>query len=99
MAAATPGARYADVLEAAGGVAPFVWSQLAGDIPSGISIAADGLISGIPADQTPENDITVQVTDADGTTVTGFIRIPLSGFIPTALGNMVGWWKNDPITC
>ena len=54
-------------LTATGGVAPYTWSVTAGDLPSGMSLAADGTISGTP-DTVGTANFTVTVTDANAAT-------------------------------
>jgi hypothetical protein len=65
---AAPGAAYSKQLEAAGGVAPYKWSRIAGSLPSGLKLSSAGLLSGkIGAKAYPQGGsftITVKVTDS-----------------------------------
>ena len=56
------------VLQATGGVLPYMWSLAAGSgpLPAGLALAPNGTISGIPTGTTAGNfPITVQVADAE----------------------------------
>ena len=57
----TVGANYVDSLTATGGNTPYTWSV--GSLPSGLTLKADGTLSGIPLAATASTFI-VQVTDA-----------------------------------
>ena len=61
---ATAGAPYSATLQAAGGVAPYLWSLSAGSLPDGLSLdAASGRIGGTPS-SAGGYSFTVQVADA-----------------------------------
>jgi hypothetical protein len=53
----------------AGGEAPFTWNVIAGSLPDGLSLDSDGVIRGTPT-TVGAASFTVQVTDANGDTVT-----------------------------
>jgi len=59
---AIAGTPYSDTLRAAGGTAPYTWVLTAGSLPTGLSLAANGLISGTPAG-VGASSFTVRVTD------------------------------------
>ena len=61
---ARQGVRYALPLQA-GGVAPLTWTVVAGDLPEGLTLSADGVIGGIPVAPGP-SIFTVRVQDASG---------------------------------
>lgn len=66
LPAATVESVYRAALTASGGVAPLTWAITAGRLPEGLTLSADGVVSGTataPADAT----FTVTVTDAVGT--------------------------------
>ncbi|MBL8465532.1 MAG: Ig-like domain-containing protein [Thauera sp.] len=47
---ASVGQSYATILSASGGVAPYTWSLSSGSsLPGGLTLASDGIISGVPA--------------------------------------------------
>ena len=60
---ATTGVPYSQMLSISGGVAPYTWSASSA-LPPGISLSADGLISGIPSSF--GGDFQVRVRDARG---------------------------------
>jgi len=59
----TEGVAYQAQLQAAGGAAPYVFSILSGELPAGLTLAGEGLISGAPA-ASGEFTFTVRVTDS-----------------------------------
>lgn len=59
------GSSYSQALAAGGGTLPYAWSVAAGLLPGGLSLRADGAISGIPA-TTGTAAFTVRVTDGKG---------------------------------
>jgi len=56
---------YAATLEAFGGQSPYTWSLVSGELPDGVSLAADGSVSGTPAEQ-GVFAFTARVTDDAG---------------------------------
>jgi hypothetical protein len=59
---ATPNANYSATLQATGGVAPLTWSLVSGALPTGLSLASSGAITGDP---TVPGDFTFAVQVAD----------------------------------
>ncbi len=57
------------VLAATGGVPPFTWSLFSGTFPPGLTLGADGTISGTPT-QTGTFNFTVEVSDSETPVVT-----------------------------
>jgi hypothetical protein len=54
---------YNQTLQASGGVQPYTWSLVSGSLGTGLSLSADGVISGVPA--APSNNVfVVRVTDS-----------------------------------
>ncbi len=71
-------APYAVALVAAGGTQPYTWTLLAGALPGGVTLAANGLVAGTPTTSgvfTP----TFRVTDALGATKDLAASITISG--------------------
>jgi subtilisin family serine protease len=71
-------ASYSETLSASGGMPPYTWSVSSGPLPPGLSLGADGVLSG-----TPSSDGTyafeVQVSDVDSTTVTQPLSLTVTG--------------------
>ncbi len=65
--AATQNSSYAIALSNSGGTPAFTWSLTAGTLPSSITLASNGLLSGTPT-ATGTTTFTAQVTDAVGAT-------------------------------
>lgn len=61
--AAKAQAAYSATLTASGGTAPYTWSMTSGTLPTGLTFAASGTISGMPT-QAGSSSFTVQVTDS-----------------------------------
>ena len=59
----TGGGVYKAVLQESGGVPPFSWSVMSGSLPSGITLSADGTISGTPC-ATGISNFTAQLADS-----------------------------------
>ena len=65
---------YSQTLRASGGVAPYSWSLVSGNIGTGLSLSVDGIISGIP--QVPGLSVfVVRVTDSAQQTVSRTLAI------------------------
>lgn len=63
LSAGQVGTAYSATLAAAGGVAPYSWTLVAGALPAGLSLSAGGLISGTPT-AFGSFALSVQVIDA-----------------------------------
>lgn len=63
------GAAYLYELLAEGGFPPYTWNRMKGKLPNGLTLNADGIISGIPT-KSKTTSFTVQVTDATGVSAT-----------------------------
>jgi hypothetical protein len=58
------GANYSTALAAAGGTPPYHWSLASGTLPTGLTLAASGTITGMPAAAVNSAPIGFQVTDS-----------------------------------
>ena len=86
LPSATNGVAYSQQLSAVYGQLPYSWSLISGSLPSGLSLAANGLISGTPKTNGLFN-FTVKVTDATNGTATQalvLIVFPSISFIQPA---------------
>ena len=63
------GAAYSQTMAASGGTAPYSWLVTVGNLPSGLTLGAGGVISGIPTTSGTAT-FTVQATDKGGLTAT-----------------------------
>ncbi len=78
-----PGGRvnewYSQALAASGGLGPYSWIKVSGDLPPGITLAADGSLSGTPGSVVGSPFIfTVQVTDALANSSTKVLSITVA---------------------
>lgn len=72
---ATAGALYNYQLNAAGGTPPYTWSLIGGALPSGLTLNAQGLISGTAAKSAKTATFQVQVADAASNIAAGSINL------------------------
>jgi len=89
---ATVGTAYSATLVATGGTAPYVWSIVDGELPPGLELSEDGVVSGTPEAEF-DGDVTVRVEDDEGRIATR--ELPLfvgsrSGVVCTATGPAQG---------
>ena len=75
------GIAYAQQLSASGGTAPYAWSLAAGSVPAGLTLAADGTLSGTPSAAGSSN-FTVRVTDTAGALVERSFTFIVSAPVP-----------------
>jgi hypothetical protein len=68
------GADYSQTLKAIGGTAPYRWTIKSGTLPAGLTMTAEGLISGRPVTN-GEQTFTVEVADQSGQTATKQLAI------------------------
>ncbi len=73
---------YSDTLTESGGTAPFTWSVSSGSLPAGISLSADGTLSGTPT-AIGTSSFTVKVTDANSQSATQATGITISAGVST----------------
>jgi len=59
---------YTTTLTAAGGVAPYTWTVVSGNLPAGLSLSSAGVVSGMPT-TVGTSTFSIRVTDAGGATV------------------------------
>lgn len=73
----TVGLPYSFALTAQGGVPPYVWSS--SGLPAGLSLSADGIISGTPVAKAGAYKVLITVTDETGAVVTKNLTITVQG--------------------
>lgn len=73
----TNGLPFSYALTAQGGVPPYVWSS--GALPSGLSLSADGVLSGIPTAPKGSYDVVITVTDETGAPLSKNVKIKVEG--------------------
>lgn len=98
LADATSGAAYSAQLEVDGGQAPYDWTITAGSLPDGLSLSADGAITGTPT-QAGDFFFTVSVSDGDPDAVTAErdLSIRVTG-LSLALPDELGFWSGIAAT-
>jgi hypothetical protein len=79
----TVGAPLADQLVVTGGTGPFHWSVTSGALPAGLTLASDGMVSGVPM---TAGTATVTVTTSDRYDSTGSGHVSVT-VLPSALNS------------
>src|SRR5665213_666047 len=77
LPSATVGTVYSQALAASGGTSPYTWKVSAGNLPAGLSLSTDGLITGPPTVR-GKATVTVTVTDAASATGSRVFSLPVS---------------------
>lgn len=88
---------YGDTLTESGGTAPFTWLVSSGSLPAGISLNADGVLSGTPT-ATGTFTFTVQITDANSQTATQATSLTVSPGVSTTFAAPPGGEVNVAYT-
>jgi hypothetical protein len=78
----TVGTAYSQGLSASGGVPPYTFYVSAGVLPSGLNLASDGQINGVPS-SAGSYSFTAQVRDSSGATATRALTISIAAPQPT----------------
>ncbi len=84
-------APMSQILSASGGTAPYTWSVSAGTLPPGLTLTADGQLSGAPT-AVGSYGFTVRAADAYGCAVTRNYDVQVKGM---SVGNLVFNDQND----
>jgi Leucine-rich repeat (LRR) protein len=84
------GTGYNASLSATGGDQPYTWTVSVGDLPDGLTLAADGTISGTPTTEETAT-FTVQVaSNTDGQTATAELSITIYSVLEVTTGSLPG---------
>jgi hypothetical protein len=86
LADAEVGVPYGATLVASGGTRPYAWTSLAGSLPDGLNLTANGTITGTPS--SPESSsFTLQVTDStEPVALTAKVTLSITvGVVPLAV--------------
>lgn len=73
----TEGVAYTANLQAAGGVPPYTWSLLSGELPSGLNLSQAGVISGTPS-SSGTSMFSMQVADSESSAQTGIAQLQIT---------------------
>ena len=94
-AAGTP---YGETLTVTGGTSPVTWDIFLGDLPDGLSLSADGLISGTPTANDAQT-FTVRVTDNVGAIDTQELLLIIGTAVVTSSlpDGTVGMFYSEPL--
>jgi hypothetical protein len=100
----TNGLAYSQQLSAIYGQLPYSWSLISGSLPSGLTLATNGVISGAPTTNGPFN-FTVKVTDALSATATQPLMLTVAVLPPNMVlnggfefGSFSGWMTSGNFT-
>lgn len=77
LPAGTVQASYTANLSAEGGTAPYTWSVVSGDLPSGLKLNSSGAIAGTPA-EAGQTSFVVQVTDSSSPAESAKVGLAIS---------------------
>lgn len=77
LADGVSGTAYSETLSAENGIAPYFWELESGELPSGLELSSDGVISGTP-DTFQTSHFSVMVTDQNGESDTAELSIGIT---------------------
>src|SRR5438128_487092 len=84
LSAGTSDTSYSQTLAATGGTFPYTWRTTSGSLPTGLSLAASGAISGTPT-TSGTYSFTAQVTDSDLHTASYTYSVLIAAYITPSL--------------
>ena len=82
LGSATQGAIYSYVLTAAGGAPPYSWRILSGSLPQGLTLTAQGVITGSVAKTASSSNFVAQVTDTNSNSASATIGLNVESTSP-----------------
>ncbi|RJS02619.1 autotransporter outer membrane beta-barrel domain-containing protein [Xanthomonas sp. CFBP 7698] len=83
---AVNGTAYSQTLTVSGGVAPYRFSVTSGTLPAGLTLAADGTLSGTPSAEGVSN-FTITVTDASAASAAQAYSVSVGSAAPVAMAD------------
>lgn len=99
LSAGTKGSSYNQTLTSTGGTGSKTWTLDQDRLPNGLSIAANGVISGTVGNDAESSRFTVKVTDASGATATAVLSITVASGTPGApTGLTIGTISSGRVT-
>ncbi len=87
---------YSTTLTASGGTGPYTWTYICCGLPSGLSLSANGVISGTVNSGQGLSWFTVRATDVNGLSYSKTMSIDVTG-APAALTRITLGYLNDPV--
>ncbi len=90
------GTAYSATLTATGGTAPYTWTLTSGTLPAGLSLAANGAITGTPTSVTDAASLTVSVKDSGGPAQTATAQLTLTIAVASLAVN-TAWLPNGQL--
>lgn len=83
------GSSYDLQLTATGGTPGYTWSLTSGTLPSGLTLAPDGRITG-SSTQSGQHALTFTATDATGTVITQNVTLAIAAVVPMGIASVPG---------
>jgi putative cell wall-binding protein/protocatechuate 3,4-dioxygenase beta subunit len=90
------GVPYGQSLTATGGVEPYTWSIVSGDLPAGLELSEDGVISGTPT-ETKSVTLTIQVADSAATVVSKEFSMSMGTDPGVIQGTVTAGPEDEPV--
>lgn len=87
LPSAAAGLAYSQRLAASGGTPPYAWTLASGSLPAGLTLAADGLISGTPTSAGAAS-FSARVTDARSAQATQTFSLTVAGGLSIATSTL-----------
>ncbi|WP_425525149.1 putative Ig domain-containing protein [Xanthomonas arboricola] len=94
---AVRGSAYNQVITASGGVAPYRYSIASGTLPTGLTLANDGTLSGTPTTQ-GTSSFTIAVADAGNASATQAYSFTVSDAAPVAVADVAATMSDAAVT-
>lgn len=91
----TVGRPYSEAVPVEGGTAPFTWSLVSGDPPTGTSLSSAGVLSGTPS-ATGTFAFDVDVTDANGAAASGTVSVVIHAAPSIEATSLAPWTTLRP---